>query len=152
MNSLSRVSGYIGREAIEKMLPHAGDMCLIDSVTRWEKTSIECLGACDRTDHPLLRNGQLPATAAIEYAAQATAVHGFLLSHSGITQFGVLAKLTDISLSTRQIDQMHSPLQIYADLVARTDGGCIYNFEVKGGRLSIASGSLMIAFLARAHA
>lgn len=144
------MSGYIGREAVEKMLPHAGDMCLIDSVTRWEEGSIECLGACDSIDHPLLQNGQLPSTAAIEYAAQATAVHGFLLSYSGVAQFGVLAKLTDISLSATVIDRVHSPLQIYAELVARTDGGCIYNFEVKGARLFIATGRLMIAFLALA--
>lgn len=144
------MSGYIGRKAIEKMLPHAGHMCLIDSVTRWKEENIECLGACDSIDHPLLRNGRLPATAAIEYAAQATAIHGFLLSHDGLAQFGVLAKLTDIYLSATVIDHLHSPLQIYAELVARTAEGCIYNFEVKGARLSIASGRLMIAFLARA--
>lgn len=144
------MSGYIGREAVEKMLPHAADMCLIDSVTRWDERSIECLGACDSLDHPLLSDGQLSATAAIEYAAQATAVHGFLLSHGGVAQFGVLAKLTDISLGATVIDPVHSPLQIYAELIARTDAGCIYNFEVKGARLAIASGRLMIAFLARA--
>jgi predicted hotdog family 3-hydroxylacyl-ACP dehydratase len=143
--------GYIGRAAVKKMLPHAGDMCLIESVTRWEETSIECLGACNSIDHPLLRNGQLPATAAIEYAAQATAVHGFLLNNGGVVQFGVLAKLTDIALSATVIDPVHSPLQIYAELIARTDAACIYNFEVKGARLSIASGRLMIAFLVRAE-
>jgi predicted hotdog family 3-hydroxylacyl-ACP dehydratase len=99
----------------------------------------------------LLQNGQLPSTAAIEYAAQAAGVHGFLIGKSSAAQFGVLAKLSDISLSATVIDPAHSPLQIYAELIAHTDAGCIYNFEVKGARLSIASGRLMIAFLAQAE-
>ena len=128
------------------MLPHAGNMCLIDSVTHWTEGSIECFGSCNNPVHPLSRNGQLSSTAAIEYAAQATAVHGFLLASSGVVQFGVLAKLTDVSLHVAIIDRMQSPLHICAQLVARTERGCIYNFEVKGAGLSIASGRLMIAF------
>ena len=145
------MNNHITRKVVEKMLPHAGSMRLIDSVTCWTADSIECHGSCNCLDHPLSQNGKLSSTVAIEYAAQATAVHGFLLANDNVAKFGVLAKLTDISLHMAVVDNIQSPLRIFAQLVARTDQGCIYNFEVNGTRLPIASGRLMIAFPALAE-
>ena len=68
----------LDRAAIARRVPHAGDMCLLDAVVRWDATAIECHAGVPRERHPLARDGVVPAVAAIEYAAQATAVHGAL--------------------------------------------------------------------------
>lgn len=132
---------------IESMVPHTGSMVLVDSIVRWDLNDILCKGSCNKLNHPLRRNGTLPSTAAIEYAAQVTAIHGCLLSGDKKSKPGFLAKLTDISLFSDVIEVSESPLNIYADLVSRTEQGCIYRFEVHGAFNPIASGQIMIAFL-----
>ena len=54
----------------------------LEQVTAWDEHRIECLGAgfsAGNEDHPLSCDGRLPSTAAIEYAAQAMALHGRLV-------------------------------------------------------------------------
>lgn len=55
-------------------------MLLIDAVEDWNADQIACWGvdAMDRA-HPLRRSEGLPASAAVEYAAQAMALHAALL-------------------------------------------------------------------------
>lgn len=64
---------------IAALIPHAGSMCLLDSVVEWSADAI----ACRATSHldpanPLRRNGRLGAVCGIEYALQAAALHGAL--------------------------------------------------------------------------
>lgn len=136
----------LNRKDIELMVPHTGNMFLIDSVVDWNPNSIVCQGSCNNFNHPLRRNGVLPTTAAIEYAAQATAVHGCLLNGTRTSIPGFLAKLTNISLASDEIDNSENPLNIFAQLISRTEKGCIYKFEVRGTFHPIVSGQLMIAF------
>ena len=65
---------------IEALIPHRGPMCLLDRMTSWDETRIECVAVNHRDPrHPLRSASGLLASAAIEYAAQAMAVHGALL-------------------------------------------------------------------------
>src|SRR5436853_7541423 len=73
----------LGRDEIQRRVPHAGAMCLLDMVTRCDASCIECEAAAPVGGHPLARDGGVPAVAAVEYAAQATAVHGALLDETG---------------------------------------------------------------------
>ena len=64
---------------IEALIPHRGPMCLLDRMTSWDATRIECVASTTATArHPLRSASGLLASAAIEYAAQAMAVHGAL--------------------------------------------------------------------------
>ncbi len=83
--------------AIAARIPHAGRMCLLDRVIAWDEDGIVCESDGHRTDdrdrrrdgpHPLVRDGALPATAAIEYAAQAMALHGALIGERAATAAG----------------------------------------------------------------
>jgi predicted hotdog family 3-hydroxylacyl-ACP dehydratase len=62
----------LDHDAIASRIPHAGPMCLLDSVVSWDENHIECTGvgcpASASSPHPLAEAGRLPATAAIEYA------------------------------------------------------------------------------------
>ena len=65
---------------IAALIPHAGAMCLLDSV-RSLGQHVDRLPeppATAQADHPLASDGRLDAICGIEYAAQAMAVHGGL--------------------------------------------------------------------------
>ena len=84
----------LDHDAIAARIPHAGPMCLLDQAVSWDESRIECTAfarpprhpdAAARSGpeasvaaHPLAQDGRLPATAAIEYAAQAELQKAFL--------------------------------------------------------------------------
>lgn len=139
----------IDRAGIEQRVPHAGAMCLLDGVTDWGPESIACTSAAPGPRHPLARAGQVPAIAAAEYAAQATAVHGALLEAAGGPRAGLLATLMDVRLMAAVIPADGGALTIRADLLGRSPAGCLYSFEVANSNTSIAAGRLLVALKAK---
>lgn len=133
----------LDRLAIEALVPHAGAMCLLDAVCDWGPAAIRCTGAAPGASHPLARHGRVPAIAAAEYAAQATAVHGALLEASGRPRAGMLATLMDIELALPALPPQ--PLAIQADLLGRSPAGCLYRFEVASAGATVACGRLLVA-------
>ena len=140
----------LDRAAIEQRLPHAGEMCLLDAVQQWDATDIQCVAAAPGAEHPLARAGVVPAVAAAEYAAQATALHGALLG-GGRALAGLLAKLSDVELHARCIPADGGPLAVHARLLGRSASGCLYDFAVDCAQRPIARGRLMVAFTAPAE-
>lgn len=60
-------------------LPHSGSMCLLDRVESWDEARICCSTATHRCARNPLRRGEvLPGLCALEYAAQALALHAVL--------------------------------------------------------------------------
>lgn len=131
---------------IEQLVPHGGVMCLLDAVTQWDATRITCSSAGPGASHPLARDGVVPAIAAAEYAAQATAVHGALLDDARASRAGMLAKLMDVDLHSACFPTGAGPVTVNATLLGRLGNGCLYAFEVGGAGQVIASGRLMVAF------
>ena len=134
----------IDRDTIERLVPHAGAMCLLDAVTEWSTQSIACTSALPGPDHPLARNRRVPAIVATEYAAQATAVHGALLEDANRPCAGMLATLVDVRLADAEIPDEGDFLSIRADLLSRSSAGCMYSFVVGTGSGPIASGRLLV--------
>jgi predicted hotdog family 3-hydroxylacyl-ACP dehydratase len=135
----------LNRADIERRVPHAGAMCLLDTVTQWDATSIVGQAAAPARDHPLARDGGVPAVAAVEYAAQATAVHGSLLDDAAAPRAGMLAKLSDVELAPGFIT---GALDIRAELLSRVATGCMYSFSVHDAEICRARGRLLVAFAA----
>jgi predicted hotdog family 3-hydroxylacyl-ACP dehydratase len=72
------------RDGIAALIPHSGTMCLLDHLERWDTAQIVCTATNHRdADHPLRTRSGLLATCAIEYAAQAMALHGALIGQAG---------------------------------------------------------------------
>ena len=70
----------LSRKEISECIPHAGRMVLLDEVVEWDDDHIVCRSHSHQDrDNPLYLAGQLSAVCAIEYAAQAMAVHGSVL-------------------------------------------------------------------------
>jgi predicted hotdog family 3-hydroxylacyl-ACP dehydratase len=136
----------LSRAQIERRIPHAGTMCLLDSVQRWDATTIHCRAAAPTAAHPLSGAQGVAAVVAVEYAAQAAAVHGSLLDDADAPRRGMLAKLTDVELSAAVLDETGGPLDVEAELLGRVASGCLYAFEVCDRRARVARGRLLIAF------
>ncbi|MFN3416411.1 MAG: hydroxymyristoyl-ACP dehydratase [Caldimonas sp.] len=136
----------LDRTDIERRVPHAGAMCLLDGVLHWDREHIVCQAAAPTADHPLAREGRISSVIAPEYAAQATAVHGALLDAHSRPRAGVLAKLAQVDLLRADIPHDAGPLKIQAELLSREASGCFYAFEVSAAGQAIARGRLIVAF------
>jgi predicted hotdog family 3-hydroxylacyl-ACP dehydratase len=137
----------LDKAALAALIPHAGSMCLLDSVDAWDDTAIRCISNTHRdAANPLRRKDILSAVHLVEYAAQAMAVHGALLSGDG-PQAGMLGVLRDIRLYVQRIDDLTAPLVVSATRrLARTDG-LIYDFDIAlddSPRLLLSEGRISV--------
>lgn len=130
------------KQALCALIPHAGAMCLLDGVDFWDDEHIRCHSRSHLApDHPLREDGVLAAVHALEYGAQAMAVHGGLLARrrADPVRPGVLAGLRDVRLHAERLDDHPEPLQIEARRLMAGSDSFLYRFEVRAGAHLIAS-------------
>jgi predicted hotdog family 3-hydroxylacyl-ACP dehydratase len=139
--------GSIYKAEIRTLIPHSGTMCLLDEVTQWDDRSISCV---TNTHHdpanPLRRDGRLSALHAFEYGAQAAAVHGGLRARSvgAIAPPGYLAALRNAHLHAARLDDITSPLQIYANRLFGDGANTIYECRVSADNVLLANARITI--------
>lgn len=137
----------LNREAIAERIPHAGAMCLLESVSAWDAASIRCTATSHRDPANPLREGSgLPAWAAIEYAAQAAAVHGSLLLEAARPRAAVLAQLRDVRITMPRLDNLPGDLTIAAWLRHRDPAGAIYDFAAEADGANCVVGRFTLMF------
>lgn len=137
----------IGAEAIRRLIPHAGTMCLLDAVIDWSDARIHCRATSHRDPaHPLARDGRLAALHLIEYGAQAMAIHGGLLAAAagGTAAAGVLVSARDVRLLRARIDDLAADLEVHAERLVASGGGWLYAFEVEAAGAPLASGRVAV--------
>lgn len=139
----------IDRAALARLVPHAGAMCLLDEVVRWDDSSVLCLSRSHLDPgNPLRGASGLAAVHAVEYGAQAMAVHGGLL-RSGEAPLpgapGYLASLRDVVLEIARLDEVEATLEVEARRLLAMGGGVLYEFEVSAGGRRIARGRASVA-------
>ena len=139
----------LDRAAIEACIPHSGSMVLLDAVVRWNAAVIVCSAAAPSAAHPLARRGAVAALVAVEYGAQAAAVHGFLVDPAA-PRSGLLVKLSDVHLNVPCIPADQGVLSVKAELLSRVAQGCMYDFDLACASLPVAHGRLLVAFTAPA--
>ncbi len=143
----------LARDAIARLVPHGGAMCLLDRALGWDAESIACEADRHRApNNPLWRDGRLPAICGVEYALQAMALHGALLAASdGAAQpAGYLSSLRDVLICAERLDAVAGPLGVRARALAAEAGGFIYRFEVEGGGGILLMGQAAIILPRRA--
>jgi predicted hotdog family 3-hydroxylacyl-ACP dehydratase len=145
------------REALAERLPHAGPMCLLDTLHAWDDERIVCSATSHRSAaNPLRSTSGLVASAAIEYAAQAMALHGGLIAeranpHAKPTP-GVIAAVRSVKLHEVLLNGLPSPLIIEARRNMAQGDHVIYDFAVRAGERPVAEGRATVvlnAVLAR---
>ncbi|HYH41061.1 MAG TPA: hydroxymyristoyl-ACP dehydratase [Burkholderiales bacterium] len=127
---------------IARMIPHAGRMCLLERVLAWDATTIRCSSGSHRDPANPLRVGKdLPALCAIEYAAQAMAVHGGLCGTTAARPTaGYLASLRDVACLQSVLDSAPGDLVVEAERLMGDEARVIYRFAVWVGQTEIMNG------------
>ena len=142
-------SVVLDHAAIAACIPHAGRMCLLDRVVVWDERGIRCAALSHRDrDNPLREAGGLPVWAAIEYAAQAAAVHGALMHPRSAPRVGVLAALRNVNPACDWLDRIGGELMLGATLLHADAAGAIYGFEAHISESLLLSGQFTLMFAA----
>jgi len=131
-------------------LPHAGSMCLLDSLQSWDPESVVCLATSHRDmNNPLRNHNRLHAVNGVEYAAQAMALHGSLLSAAGQKPaMGYLASVRDLELHIDDLARILVPLQITARRLSGDSAGFVYDFEIHADAEPLLSGRVTALLVA----
>jgi predicted hotdog family 3-hydroxylacyl-ACP dehydratase len=126
------------------LIPHAGDMCLLDGVVAWDASSIHAVSTSHvLVSHPLRGTEGLHAMHLAEYGAQAMAVHGALRARNeGRTEPrpGMLVSLRGVKLGVERIDMLQGALDVHAECLLADDAGAQYAFRILHQGSEIASG------------
>lgn len=126
------------------LIPHAGDMCLLDGVIAWDDTTIHAISTNHvLPGHPLRGEHGLHAVHLAEYGAQAMAVHGALRARSqGATQPrpGMLVSLRGVKLAVDRVDTLVGTLDVHAECLIADESGAQYTFRIVHQGAEVASG------------
>lgn len=132
---------------IAALIPHRGPMCLLDRMTAWDEARIACIAVNHRDPrHPLRSASGLLASATIEYAAQAMAVHGALCAAgAGLSAApGFLASARDVRLACLRLDDLPAAdpdeLVVSAERQAADEARILYSFSLRHGGRELATG------------
>ena len=137
----------VDRAAIAALIPHQGEMSLLDRVARWDAVGIVAVTGTHRSPaHPLRSHGQLRAVHLCEYGAQAAALHGGLVARAagGSAAPGYLVSLRDVTLHCQRIDDLPGELTIQAELLLQDSGSWQYRFTADHAGTCLAAGRLAI--------
>ena len=137
----------LDRAGIAALIPHSGTMCLLARLDTWDLQRIVCAATNHRdADHPLRTRRGLLAPAAIEYAAQAMALHGALIGQAAGTPAtpGYLASARGVQLHVLRLDDLPAAaideLRIEAARQAGDARQILYAFSVHHADLLLAEG------------
>ena len=129
---------------IAALVPQQGAMCLLDEILSFDEHSVVCRTASHQSPgNPLRCDGRLPAIAAIEYGAQAMAVHGALQA-KGDAQNGLLAGARAVRCHARYLDDESGPLTVRAERLVVQGGRLLYAFVVQGAESELVSGRIAV--------
>lgn len=135
--------------AIADLLPHAGAMVLLDRVESWSESDIACTtGSHRKADNPLRRDGKLFAANAVEYGAQAMALHAALRARAAAPdqpgRRGFLASVREVKLNVVRLDDIVGDLTIEAKILLPANDRFIYGFTIKAGNAEIVAGQAAV--------
>jgi predicted hotdog family 3-hydroxylacyl-ACP dehydratase len=122
--------------------PHQGTMCLLERLASWSAHGLCCRTTTHRDPANPLRTARgLLAPAAIEYAAQAMALHGALVAPSeGGPGPGYLASVRGVRFAGARLDAIEGALQVEVERLAGDDRQILYRFTVGDGHAAFAEG------------
>ena len=136
----------IGKDTIATLIPHAGAMCLLDEVTRWDDLSVSALSRTHRDEgSPLRVEGGVSTWCAIEYAVQAMAVHGALVGAvEGKPRSGYLVSLRNVECFVSRMDDLEGDLAIEASQLMGDADRVMYAFSLRVGDREVLKGNATV--------
>jgi predicted hotdog family 3-hydroxylacyl-ACP dehydratase len=137
--------------AVASLIPHTGEMSLLERVVRWDDDSVTLTTTTHRNpNHPLADNGRLRSIHLCEYGAQAMAVHGGLRARARgqRVQPGMLVSLKDVALYCDSIHELEGELLIEARQLHGHDAAWQYEFRASHEGRLLAQGRAIISLAA----
>ena len=141
----------IDRSWIENHIPHQGLMCLLDRVERWDEQEIICIALSHADKKNPLRSSSLKSsdslgiTTAIEYAAQAIAVHSALLiGEEAKLNSGFLTSARNVQWQRSRLDDLNSELSVHATRLSGDAMTVLYAFAIFADAQKLIDGRLSI--------
>jgi predicted hotdog family 3-hydroxylacyl-ACP dehydratase len=141
----------IDAAVIARLIPHHGDMCLLEDVRHYDESSIVCTATSHRLEsNPLRENDMLHSACGVEYAAQAMAVHAALYATPGTAEprGGRLAGVRSLVLEVTRLDEMQSDLEIGATRIMGDSTGMVYEFVISANSRKLLAGTATILLTA----
>jgi len=135
-------------ERIASLVPHAGRMCLLERVIRWDEQSLTVATATHRDPaNPLAHGGRLRAIHLCEYGAQAMAVHGGLLAtaRGERARPGLLVSLRDVVLACDFVEDLEGELVVEATRVHGGADAWQYDFRISHAGRLLAQGRATVS-------
>lgn len=147
----------MNRDIFVSLLPHRGEMCLLDQILDWSPQSIRCATSTHRlAGHPLRGPLGLSSAIGIEYGAQAMALHAMLAfgdggprrvaGESAAPDHGVVASVRGTVLHVPYLDWYREDLTVNATMVSGDGAGALYTFEIDAGLKCLVSGRATVMF------
>ena len=138
---------HLGKNDICSLIPHRGAMCLLDEVLSWDANRIVCTSRSHLSeDNPLRSEGHLRAVCGVEYAAQAMALHGALLSAEPIAA-GYLVSIRSLKLNVSYLDDQDESLTVDATRLMGGVEGLVYEFTVSSRSDTLLSGRVTVSLV-----
>ncbi len=136
----------VDKAGIAALIPHAGAMCLLDEVTHWDDCTVSARSRTHRdAGNPLRSDGCIPALSAIEYAAQAMAVHGALVGAvSERPLAGYLVSVRKVICLSPRLDDHEGDLFVEARQLAGDAERVMYSFALRVGDAEVLSGTATV--------
>ena len=124
---------HLDRSELAALLPHNDEMVLIDRVLTWSEKEL----VCETRRHldplfPLSEGHLVPASAGIELAAQAMAIHVAVVRDDGPKQ-GLLTHVKNVTIGMPSLNSTLDPLTIAVNAGRVGTRGCTYSFEIRSG-------------------
>ncbi|RXZ43874.1 3-hydroxylacyl-ACP dehydratase [Crenobacter cavernae] len=143
----------IEKADIARLIPHQGAMCLLAGVSHWDEDRIVCHADSHRlADNPLRQQGRLGAACAIEYAAQAMALHGTLSAgRDEAPRAGYLTSVREVRLAVATLDDVAADLDIEVERLMGDENNVMYRFTVSAAGQELASGRAAVRLDAARH-
>lgn len=135
---------------IAQLIPHHGSMCLLAGVTQYDPQSITCTAVSHRLIiNPLRENGMLRAVCGVEYAAQAMAIHGTLISGQSDKppRGGRLAAVRSLELQVHRLDDIEADLEINAIQLMGDENSMVYEFTVNAAGRNLLKGKATVILM-----
>jgi predicted hotdog family 3-hydroxylacyl-ACP dehydratase len=146
------ISFVLDAVQIARLIPHHGTMCLLAGVQGYDAQGIRCVAASHRLPtNPLRENGVLHAVCGVEYAAQAMAIHGALLSgeNDSSPRGGRLAGVRSLELSVSRLDNIQADLEISAMQIMGDCDSMVYEFSVDIAMRNLLRGKATVVLMSR---
>lgn len=135
---------------IAGIIPHAGNMCLLDGVLECDAQHIRCVSRTHLDpSNPLRTDEGLPVLCGIEYAAQAMAVHGGMSGQVGSKpgnkpRAGYLVGVRDVQCEVPRLDTLAPELVIAAEKLMGDDARVMYQFSLSSDGKVVLQGKATV--------